>query len=83
MHTHSRTSGEFTFTYAEPSTLQAVENTELKHVAYEPVLDGFASWDMFQNTGAPEMEPAELAATDLDAEAFAEGLRLSEQSKKP
>jgi len=72
----SRTWGDFTFTFVEPAGLRALENTVFKYVMHEPVLRGFAGWEMCQNAPGPEVEAPDLAATDLEVEAVAEGLVL-------
>ncbi len=79
----SRTWGDRTFTFAEPAGLQALENTVLKYVTHEPVLRGFARWEMCQNAPCPEVEAPDLAATDLAVEAVAEGLVLGYSTPGP
>lgn len=76
METRSWTWAELPLAYTEAAVLGALDNQGVKYIMHEPVLQGLAEWEMFQNTAIGEVQTPDLAITDLGAEAFLEGFEF-------
>ena len=76
MESRSRAWAELPLAYTETAVLRELDNTVVKYVMHEPVLQGFAEWEMFQNTASGEVQAPDLAINDLGAEAFLEGFEF-------
>lgn len=83
MESRSRAWAELPPAYRDVTVLQVLDNRFVKYVMYEPVLRGFAEWEMWQNAPRPKIEAPDLPTNDVGVEAFLEGLEFGFGTSEP